>query len=652
MASQEFVVWQTPGSIGYLVPQVAACSTICRMHSKTRLIFLVGVLALGAIAWGAQSSNTPAVRTPLMRAAEVGDIAEVRALIDKSDVNAADSSGMTALHYGVRDLAKVQVLLEHGANPNAKTRQGQTPLLIAASTAGSLQIIRALAAKGADPKAAGPGGRNGLTLAAGADDMAMVQYFLDQGLDVNSSYRTDKEGYTALMAASAQLNTPMVRLLLQKGADVNKATFGAPSVKNGPLALNGLTALMMAVPYGSPELVRVLLDAKASVRVRDVRGMTPLMLAVASENQDPEVVKLLLAAGSEPAAKDVYGESAGDWARKYGYPATMSLLKTENVRQPVPVAGSSRLPSSLELRKIVQESTALLQRTSKQFATAGGCAACHAQHFTAMAVTAAQARKIPVDEKDAADLMKNLSDGLRARETSMLQRLDGPGMMGSTLYTMAALEGAGYPADEYTDAAVVFLLSRQLADGRWPREDESRSPIDDGDFNRTALSVATLQAWAPAALKSEVAGHVARARKWMLSARPKNTDDQAMQLYGLSRSGEDASNVKNAAKALLALQRPDGGWSPNPNLQSDAYVTGQVLWVLSETKMLTVNDDAYRRGVQFLVATRQADGSWHVPSRAPKFQPYFESSFPYGHDQWISSAGTARAVIALSRFIP
>jgi len=35
-------------------------------------------------------------------------------------------------------------------------------------------------------------------------------------------------------------------------------------------------------------------------------------------------------------------------------------------------------------------------------------------------------------------------------------------------------------------------------------------------------------------------------------------------------------------------------------------------------------------------------------SRALKFQPYFQSGFPYDHDQWISQAGTALAVIALT----
>jgi len=50
----------------------------------------------------------------------------------------------------------------------------------------------------------------------------------------------------------------------------------------------------VAVPYSSPEVVKTLLDAGANVNAKDVRGMTPLMLAVSSEAQNPEVVSLLL----------------------------------------------------------------------------------------------------------------------------------------------------------------------------------------------------------------------------------------------------------------------------------------------------------------------------------------------------------------------
>jgi hypothetical protein len=68
------------------------------------------------------------------------------------------------------------------------------------------------------------------------------------------------------------------------------------------------------------------------------------------------------------------------------------------------------------------------------------------------------------------------------------------------------------------------------------------------------------------------------------------------------------------------------------------------LWALNEAGV--VRRDA--QGVKFLLGTQCADGSWHGASRATTFQQYFESGFPYGHDQWISTMATGWAVNALA----
>lgn len=80
---------------------------------------------------------------------------------------------------------------------------------------------------------------------------------------------------------------------------------------------------------------------------------------------------------------------------------------------------------------------------------------------------------------------------------------------------------------------------------------------------------------------------------------------------------------------LLALQRSDGGWAQTPYLESDAYATGQVLYTLHQHSVSS-NAPAYQRAVAYLLSTQGPDGSWHVRSRAPEIQPYFESGFPYG----------------------
>jgi hypothetical protein len=124
-----------------------------------------------------------------------------------------------------------------------------------------------------------------------------------------------------------------------------------------------------------------------------------------------------------------------------------------------------------------------------------------------------------------------------------------------------------------------------------------------------------------------------------------------MQLLGLEWAGRDRRSLEEPLKKLMALQRTDGGWAQTADLASDAYATGSVLYTMHELGV-PANDSAYRRGVTYLLRTQLEDGSWHVASRAPKFQPYFQSGFPHDHDQWISAAATAWGAMALSYAVP
>ncbi len=134
----------------------------------------------------------------------------------------------------------------------------------------------------------------------------------------------------------------------------------------------------------------------------------------------------------------------------------------------------------------------------------------------------------------------------------------------------------------------------------------------------------------------------------MLSAETLTEEDRPMQLLGLYWAGTDARVLKNLAAAILAAQKSDGGWAQHFEPEADAYATGQTLFALAETGVISTRDAAYQKGVKFLLSTQRADGSKYVKSRAPKFQPYFESGFPYGHDQWISSMATGWATTALA----
>jgi squalene cyclase len=157
-----------------------------------------------------------------------------------------------------------------------------------------------------------------------------------------------------------------------------------------------------------------------------------------------------------------------------------------------------------------------------------------------------------------------------------------------------------------------------------------------------------LQVYAPPSKREEYQKSVLLAARWIEVAQPKTTEDRAFQLLGLHWSGAKKEAIRKAADGLIAEQRSDGGWGQLPTLASDAYATGQALFALAESGALSPASPAYRKGVQSLLNTQLADGSWYVQTRTLPIQRQFDSEFPHGTDQFISAAATNWAVMALS----
>jgi N-acyl-D-amino-acid deacylase len=86
-------------------------------------------------------------------------------------------------------------------------------------------------------------------------------------------------------------------------------------------------------------------------------------------------------------------------------------------------------------------------------------------------------------------------------------------------------------------------------------------------------------------------------------------------------------------------------------MESDAYATGSVLTALLRDGSKST-DTVIKRGVDYLLDSQLEDGSWHVATRAKPFQPYFETGFPHEKDQFISTAATGWATIALALTLP
>jgi ankyrin repeat protein len=238
-------------------------------------------------------------RTPLSFAAESGSPEAVKILLAaKADPNSGklDAPLLCAIHKN--DAAVVELLLQAGANPNAKGeddwlpstlgaygrpvgRGSETPLSLAVSTK-QLPMMQLLLKFKADPNDSQTDGRP--LLFSALSDTNILEALLDAGADPN---RAGADGEPPLMklysfSESSERNVAFAKLLIAHGAKVN--------VENH----EGYTPLNVAVFRGDHESIKLLLASGANVNARwSWDGATVLHLAVQSGNR--EIVELLLA---------------------------------------------------------------------------------------------------------------------------------------------------------------------------------------------------------------------------------------------------------------------------------------------------------------------------------------------------------------------
>ena len=363
--------------------------------------------------------------TPLMHAAALGSIDTMRALLDKgADVNAKSAAGATALMWAAADPAKVKLLVERGADVKAVSESGRTALLLAAMSDQSAETVRLLLERGADAKVLDREQTSTLVAAAFGNDTESLRQLLKAGAPVNQA---SIAGTTPLMNAASNGNHDAVKLLLAAGANVN-AQSGAPGqqVKNGMIDLGRFTPLILASAFGPASVVKSLLDAGANVNATEVRGMTPLMYAAATDHGDIEIARMLVARGADLTVKSTAGETALDWANKMGETPLSALLRKAGA--PTAAGAPRAVPAAAptEIRPAVARGVALLERSSGAFFTNGGCGSCHSQNITDIAVAAARKGGTPVNETAAAQRAAGASATFGATATRLYERFDGP----------------------------------------------------------------------------------------------------------------------------------------------------------------------------------------------------------------------------------
>jgi ankyrin repeat protein len=274
-----------------------------------------------------------ALSQPLVEAVKLHNLEKVKAILSSPvDVNQRGPGGVTALLAAVRsrDVAICKELLEHGADPNASDSASMTPLA-EASVRGSYDLVDCLLKKGADAHlsarmTAGSDGeplsnpglvfsqpstriqaveKNPLILACEGAHMAVARLLLERGADVNrqaewlvttQDAQYSIKGRTALMCAVQNRFSGLARLLIEKGADLSaqeQATAMALTVDGvgrqenpgsalPPLFVKHSTALHIAAERCDQVTAGILLAAGAGLEMKDGLDATPLSSAIRS----------------------------------------------------------------------------------------------------------------------------------------------------------------------------------------------------------------------------------------------------------------------------------------------------------------------------------------------------------------------------------
>jgi ankyrin repeat protein len=589
------------------------------------------------------NARGPEGSTPFMYAVLYTDAATLERLIKQgADPNKRNDAGATALIWAAVDLEKTRVLLAHGAEVNAKSDDARTPLMIASGRPGAAPIVKLLLAHGAKVNpTSNPGAESSPLLEASlAGDAETMKVLLDRGADL-----TDIAGVAIINAVGADC-MKCVDLLIARKLDAKEYT----------------VALVNVAVMDNPDLIRRMLDHGADVNAPDPTGRTALMYAAVSDTPSPRVAKLLLDKGAQVNAKSTHaqsgdtGRTALDIARMHGETPLVDLLLKSGAVSGVAPESEPPAPvrSGNSIQAAVSQAMPLLDRADLSFIPKTGCFSCHNDSLAAIARGLARKRGFHLDERISALEVKANMGVLEASRDDLRQGFYAQGLNANPSilsFVLLGLDAEGYKPDLNTDAVAMFLQSHQMADGHWAYGPDMRPPLCGASLQQTVLSMRALQLYAPQVNQAAYAKSIQLAATWIGEFQPRTNYDLAWRLQGLVWGGKSPDAIAKARRDLLAAQRPDGGWSDIASMESGAFTTGLAMMAIANSG-LPVSDPAYQHGVRYLLSTQQEDGSWHVRTRAAGFQPYFDNGFPHGLDQWISSAGTSLATIALTLAAP
>lgn len=280
-----------------------------------------------------------------------------------------------------------------------------------------------------------------------------------------------------------------------------------------------------------------------------------------------------------------------------------------------------------------------------------GCVTCHHGTMTVWALSEAKNQGYLVGAV-------NLEETTWETKTAVVRRFSKPREPGIQLITSAFYLGIMSQNLPILTRDEMRLLAEHLArfqeeDGTWELRNQEGSGLPPTSESRETIVLLGLLAWEPHILASPLEAAKAHASRekavaWLRDNQSTDTLQAiALRLLLDVRSGKPPEQLQPGIDRLLSLQNTDGGWRQLPEMPSDAYATGQTLWVLSFAGVRPDHSEVVR-AVSYLVASQRADGSWPMPFRSHPDVPATRERGPIP----ITYFGSAWATLGLVRMVP
>ncbi len=314
-----------------------------------------------------------------------------------------------------------------------------------------------------------------------------------------------------------------------------------------------------------------------------------------------------------------------------------------------------------QVHQTVDRAIGYLQTESAAWLNTRKCAACHHVPMPLWALSEAERQGYSIDKKFVADTTESL---LGSKDKLMASKIfpnpadapdprpQGRGLnMGLPFLAVAARSLPTLTEGQKQSLKLIAeeIVKKQQPDGSWEFfATLRRPPINESQTTDAAWIILALQGeTGPDAPESQRAA-LSKASDWLAAKRSDTHQDKVLKVLMGVRSVRPPKTLPTTIDELLALQRADGGWSQTvPELKSDAFATGQTLYVLSLAGF-TAERPEIKRGIDFLVATQKPDGSWPMISRStPDGSPGSSKLLTP-----INCAASSWATLGLARFAP